>query len=202
MTRLSGVRRRAIAPLLPVLNVSARAADWVDGLMPGTLTLPLSGPAGEWLVAGIFNWDDAPRDRTLDLKTLGLASDGDYFVADFWEGAHRTLTVGQPLAFKALPPHSTRLVSIRRIRPGPVLVASSFHFSQGAEIGAWDACERELRFKIELGRVDDGELLLALPAAPQRVVVNGQALTARDVGGGVHSLQFNVPRAAEVEVNW
>jgi hypothetical protein len=33
-------------------------------------------------------------------------------------------------------------------------------------------------------------------------VVNGQALTARDVGGGVHSLQFNVPRAAEVEVNW
>jgi len=202
MTRLSVVRRRSIAPLLPVLNVSARAADWVDGLMPDTLTLPLSGPAGEWLVAGIFNWDDAPRDRTLDLKTLGLASDGDYFVADFWEGAHSTLTVGQPLAFKALPPHSTHLVAIRRIRPGPLLVASSFHFSQGAEIGAWDACERELRFKIELGRVDDGELRLALPAAPQRVVVNGQALTARDVGGGVHSLQFNVPRAAEVEVNW
>lgn len=202
MTRLSAERRRTITPLLPVLNVSARASDWIDSLMPDTLTLPLSGPAGEWLVAGIFNWDDAPRDRTLDLKTLGLAADGDYWVSDFWEGAQVRLTAGQPLTFKAMPPHSTHLVAIRQVRPGPMLVASSFHFSQGAEITVWDVSERGVCLKVELGRVDDGELRLSLPIAPKTVVMNGQALTAQDVGGDVYAFRLNVQQAAEVEVKY
>jgi alpha-galactosidase len=202
MTRLSAERRKYVAPLLPVLNTVARAVNWMDSVMPDTLVLPLSGPAGDWLAAGIFNWDDAPRDRTLDLKTLGLPADGDCFVSDFWEGKHALLASGQPLTFSAISPHGSHLFAVRRIASGPQLVASSFHFSQGAEIIAWETAGRSLRFRIELGRVADGEVRLALPGAPQSASVDGQTVAARNLGGGVYSLHFNVPRAADVEITW
>jgi hypothetical protein len=123
-------------------------------------------------------------------------------VSDFWEGKHIPLAAGQPLTFSAIPPHGSHLIAVRRVASGPQLVASSFHFSQGAEIVAWETAGRSLRFRIELGRVADGEVRLSLPGAPQSASVDGQRVATHNLGGGMYLLQFNVQRAAEVAVKW
>ncbi len=172
--------------------------------MPDILSLPLRGASApsDWLVAGIFNWQDRPRDRAFDLSVLGLDPGQAYFVSDFWEGRHWTLEKGEPLKFAAMPPHGAHLVAIRKAAAGPALVASSFHFSQGREIRAWQASANTLRLKVDVGRADEGELRLSLPARPGDAQVEGQPLPVRDLGQGVYSPRFAVNSAAEVEMGW
>jgi alpha-galactosidase len=202
MTRLSPGRERYITSLLPVISEGgARACAWFSQSMPDTLTLPLRGAVGEWLVAGIFNWDEAPRQRTLDISALGFA-EGAYYVADFWESTLTTLQPGQPLEFRDIPPHGAHLIALRPATRGPALASSSFHFSQGQEITAWEASANELKLKIKLGRVAEGKLVLALPAAPRAVTFEGQDLETVEAGPGLFSLNFTVNRAAEVRVVW
>jgi alpha-galactosidase len=202
MSRLGPERTRYIAPLLPVLGASARAPGWMDSEMPDLFTLALTGPAGEWLVTGIFNWADAPRGRTLTARDLGLEAGADYHVSDFWERRQWVLRRGQPLAFAAIPAHGVHLVALRRVTPAPTLVASTFHFSQGGEVRTWAASEKGLHLTLDLGRRDEGELRLALPSAPRTVTVGGQAVAATEVGEGVVSLPFAVNSTAVVEVKW
>jgi len=204
MTRLKAERQRYIAPLLPVLNVSARAQDWMSTSMPEVLTLPLSGALGEWWVVGLFNWTDQPRDCSFDLRQAPLKLDpqAEYFVSDFWERRHWTLKGSDPLTFPAVPPHGANLVALRRITPEPMLVASTFHFSQGREFSAWAVSARELRFTIDLGRVAEGKIDLSLPQAPRAATVESKPVLVKDFGRGIYSLQFMVNRAAQVVLTW
>ena len=200
MAHLNPARLRYLTPLLPMLTDSARAPGWMRETMPETLTLPLSGAAGEWLVAGLFNWQDAAAPRGCTLPSLGLAADADYWVADFWEGKQWKLTGTQRLAFPAVPPHGAHLVAIRRIAQAPALVASSFHFSQGKEIKTWQVSERELNLTLELGRVAEGELRLALPSEPLAATVDGRPASVRPVGPSLYALACAVRQTAEIRV--
>jgi alpha-galactosidase len=202
MSRLGPGRTRYIAPLLPVLGVSARAPRWMDHEMPDLFTLPMTGASGEWLAAGLFNWDDAPRDRKLALPDLGLDPDNDYYISDFWERQHWTVRRNQPLTLAAIPAHGAHLIAVRRLAALPTLVASTFHFSQGGEVKTWEASENRLRFTLDLGRRDEGEVRLALPATPCSATVGGQPVSVADAGAGVFSLRLAVNRSATVEVNW
>jgi alpha-galactosidase len=203
MTRLNPGRHRYLAPLLPVLGVSARARDWMDTMMPDIFTLPLRGAVGEWLVAGIFNWEDAPRDRAVSLRALGLeAGEDEYFVSDFWEGTYWRHRAAQPLVLSAIPAHGARLVALRKVTGQPALIASTFHFSQGSEISDWHVGARELRLVVTLGRADEGGLRLWLPDVPGAATVAGQPLAVEGLGQGVWALRFGVRGAAEVGVRW
>lgn len=200
MTRLHPERHDYIAPLLPVLNESARAPGWLSHTMPDVFALPLSGPTGDWRVVGVFNWEDVPRDRELDRETLGLEPDVDYWVADFWERKQIRLTRNAPLTLSAIPVHGAHLLAFRRAVPGPHFIASTFHFSQGAEVTDWRTSENSLHFTIELGRVDEGEVRLHLPAAPRAATVDGQPVNAIELSHGLYALHFVVNRRAEVRV--
>jgi len=200
LAHLSPARQRYITPLLPVLNQSAQAPGWLRATTPDLLILPLSGPTGAWLVAGLFNWRDAPADGAWPLEALGLDPAGDYWISDFWEGRCWKQPGAQPLSFRAMPAHSARLVAIRRVGPSPALLSSSFHFSQGKEITAWQASAEAMTFTLELGRLAEGEVRLALPAAPVEATVDGRAISIRDEGQGVHALAFAVNQAAQVRV--
>jgi alpha-galactosidase len=201
MRRLSPARARYIAPLLPVLTEGARAPGWMESDLPDLLTLPLSGPAGDWLVAGVFNWDDRGRERVVERQTLGLEAQTRYHVADFWEGSRTwLLEPGEPVRFDRLAAHGAHLLAVRRVTPNPTLVSSSFHFSQGAEIHRWEFDGRTLRFGIELGRTAEGEIRLWLPTAPRAAWVEADALTVADLGAGIYGLELAVNRAAEIRV--
>jgi alpha-galactosidase len=200
LAHLSPARRRYLTPLLPVLDESARAPGWMRTMMPDLFTLPLSGPAGQWLVAGLFNWTDATADGAWTLADLGLDPGGDYWISDFWEGRCWKQPGAPSLTFKAMPAHGGHLVAIRRAGPAPAVMASSFHFSQGKEITAWQSLADELTFTLELGRLAEGELRLALPAAPAAAMVDGQAVPVRSEGPGVYALAFTVNRMVQVRV--
>jgi len=206
MTRLKAERRRYIAPLLPVLNVSARAPDWMSTSMPEILTLPLTGAGtlGPWWLVSLFNWSDYSRDCLLDLRQppLELDPEAEYLVSDFWEQRHWKLKGSNPLLFKAVRPHGANLVAIRRVTPEPRLIASTFHFSQGREFSTWDVAARELRFTIDLGRVADGRIAVALPGTPHTATVENEPLSVKDLGDGIYSLEFTVKRTARVRLEW
>jgi len=201
LTRLNPERYRYIAALLPVLQARAHARGWLAERTPDTLTLPLLGAAGEWLVLGIFNWGELPHTRRLDPVALGLPP-APHFVADFWDNVVTRLEAGQPLVFRDMPPHSAHLVTVRPATNGPALVSSSFHFSQGAEVAWWEAAEGRLSFRIELGRVSEGEMQLALPAPPRSASVEGRPVEAVPAGLGLYSLAFTVEKTAEVTLTW
>jgi hypothetical protein len=48
------------------------ALDLLEREMPELYVLRMKREWGEWLVAGVFNWNDKPGSRVLDLKRLGL----------------------------------------------------------------------------------------------------------------------------------
>jgi alpha-galactosidase len=205
MTRLKAERQRYIAPLLPVLNVSARAADWMSTSMPEILTLPLTGAGalGNWWIVGLFNWNDYYHDCLFDWQTvLKLDPTAEYFVSDFWEQRYWKLKGSDPLFFQTVPPHGANLVAVRPVTVEPMLVASTFHFSQGREFSTWDVGAHELRFTIDLNRVADGKLVVALPGMPHTATVENEPLSVRDLGDGVYSLEFTVRHMARVALEW
>jgi alpha-galactosidase len=205
MSRLRPERQRYIAALLPVLGAGAQAPGWLESDMPDVFVLRLSGAGnlGEWTVAGVFNWTDETRERVLAPAKLGLDQSGDYFVSDFWDADWWILPGGQPLRLKNMAAHSARLLAIRRRRLSvPNLVSSSFHFSQGGEISAWVASDHQLQATLNLGRVADGEIRLALPAAPLSVMAGQGALSPVEAGDGIYSLLLTVNRTETVYVSW
>ena len=206
MSRLPPERQRYIAALLPVLGASAQAPGWLESDMPDVFVLRLNGAGdlGDWMVTGVFNWTDNTIERVLEPAKLGLTPTGDYFVSDYWDGDWWILPGGQPMRLKNMAAHSARLLAIRRRRLSvPNLVSSSFHFSQGGEISAWDASDHQLRATLNLGRVAEGEIRLALPAAPLRVMAAGQGpLSPVVAGDGIYSLPLTVNRTETVDVSW
>lgn len=202
MTRLHPERHDYIAPLLPVLDDSARAPGWLSQTMPDVFALSLSGPTGAWRVIGVFNWEDTPCDREVDWATLGLDPGADYWLADFWERKQVRLTGNAPLKLPAIPAHGAHLLAFRRVAPGPQFVASTFHFSQGAEVVGWRTSQNHLHFTVELGRVDEGEVRLQLPATPCAVTADDQPVTAIELAHHLYAVRFAVNRRAEVKVEW
>jgi hypothetical protein len=81
------------------------------------------------------------------------------------------------------------------------VLASSFHFSQGKEITAWESSAGELAFTVELGRRAEGEVRLALPGDPA-ATVDGHPAPARSEGQGVYTVAFTVNRIARVRVTY
>jgi alpha-galactosidase len=200
LAHLSPTRQRYLTPLLPVLGQSARAPGWLQMTTPNLLILPLAGPAGRWLVAGLFNWNDGPADGVWALSALGLDPDADYWISDFWEKRCWRQPGAQPLNFRAMPAHSAHLVAIRRAGQAPTVLASSFHFSQGKEITAWQSSPEELDLTLTLGRLAEGEVRLALPAAPAKATVDGLAVPIQNDGPGVYAMSFTVRGSARVRV--
>lgn len=207
MTRLRPERYRYIQALLPVLSnvlrstMGARARDWLSEQTPETLTLKLNGPIGEWLLAGVFNWQGVTVSRTVEPAELGLPP-GAYWVADFWDETVCVLETGQALHFDAIPAHGVHLVALRPRTERPTFVSSTFHFSQGGEVTEWVVNRRTLRFKIGLGRVAEGEVRLALPAPPCEARANGAPVTVRAEGAGLYRLSLTVHGSAQVFVEW
>jgi len=213
LTRLSSDRRKLIAPLLPViggrdvpverlmverLTVEHRGdappgrlyvRDWLEKEMAEHLELPLSGAAGEWKVIGLFNWGDRPGEKTLD---LGAES----HVLEFWSQDYRR---GGRLTFK-LPAHSGRLLAVRPVSDGPQFVGSSLHFSQGYEVSEWVREGRRVKMGLQLGRMAEGEMALALPAAPRSV--NGSPAIVHRIADAVYRISVKVDRQADFTIEW
>jgi hypothetical protein len=133
--------------------------------MPELYDLPLSAPWGSWHVVLVANWQERPREKSLELERLGLPANRPLYVFDFW-GRTCSRHNGPILHLGTLAPHASRLVRLCLADgPDPCLAGSTLHITQGLEVAALRA-EGGDRVVVEfhdLGRPAEGELWLALP---------------------------------------
>lgn len=196
---LSPARRALAAVLLPDVPQFATALDVLERELPERYVLHMERPHGRWIVAGVFNWEDSPRDIRVRLCDLRYGASGPWHVYDFWTRQYHRLTADEWL-LPQVPAHGVHLLGIRPLLPGPHLVATSFHFSQGGEVTGWESGGARLGFTVVLGRRAEGEVLLWTPAPVMAATCAGGPVEVQAAGGGVTVLRFTVDKSARVDV--
>jgi alpha-galactosidase len=201
---LSPERRALVAALFPSLLEGMDVLDLFQKEMPEEVVVPIARPWGRWRLVGLFNWSDAPVERTLPAD-LPMDQRKPYHIFDFWERRYLRLEPGAMQPVFHLPPHGAVLLGIRPAQSIPHLIATTFHISQGAEITEWQLQDSDLTLAIDLQRLAKGEVWLALPSRPPSVLLNEKPLNedaVHAVASGVWAVRFYVNRQASLRVTW
>ena len=86
-------RIRMMQQCLPPGNPPARPLDLFERELPSLWHMHCKNAAGEWDAVGVFNFEDQPQERTVELSSLGLPADAEVAVFEFWEekflGTHK-----------------------------------------------------------------------------------------------------------------
>ncbi len=122
-------RIRLMQQCLPPGNPPMRPLDLFERTIPSLWHLHCRNGDDEWEVAGLFNFENQPEERTLDLAALGLPPGAEVAGFEFWE--ERFLGVHRGSLSLTLPPQSCRVVSLRRLAGRPQLVGTDLHLLQG-----------------------------------------------------------------------
>lgn len=201
---LTPERRALTAALFPSLLEGMDVLDLFQKPMPEEVVVPIARSWGRWRLIGLFNWGDTPVERTLPAD-LSMDQRKPHHIFDFWERRYLRLEPGALQPVFHLPPHGAVLLGVRLAHSVPHLVTTTFHISQGAEITEWQLAGNELALTLDLQRLAQGEVWLALPSRPSEVFLNEKPLpddTVRAVSPGVWAVKFYVNRQAALRVGW
>jgi len=124
---------------LPPGNPPARPLDLFERELPSLWHMHCRHDAGQWDVVGVFNFEDKPQERTIDLEALGLPAGAGVVAFEFWE--EKLLGVYKDRVTLALAPHTARIVLVHRLPDRPQVIATNMHVLGGYhEIKhlAWD----------------------------------------------------------------
>lgn len=144
-------RIRMMQQCLPPAGPPMRPIDLFDRTIPSIWWIHCKTDADEWDIVGLFNFEDALQERTVDWATLGLPADAEAAVFEFWR--EELVGICKERIKMSLPPQSSRILSIRRLTGRPQVIGTDMHVLQGHhEIKrlTWDpkantlsgACER------------------------------------------------------------
>jgi hypothetical protein len=106
-----------------------RPMDLLENDPPEFWNLEVRKEFGRWNVVGLFNWSDQPRDKVIDLKSLGLESKTPFAVYDFWKG--RYLGIVQDSLEVKLKQLSCAVLAIHPAKRHPQFLSSNRHITQG-----------------------------------------------------------------------
>jgi hypothetical protein len=170
LQHLPASRIRMMQSCLPAGNPPMKPLDLFERDLPSIWHLHCRAeanrnPIDEWEVVGLFNFGSKPEERTVDFASLGLATNVDAAVFEFWEenflGIHRgkfTIT---------LPPQTSRILSIRKLSNHPQLIGTDMHLLQGVhelkQLG-WDENSRILTGEFERAPGLMGKAFIYIPA--------------------------------------
>jgi hypothetical protein len=180
-----------VAHDLPAVPAGPRPADTAaqrSGLRPRAAELqsrtPATPDAGtdqprstfrrSYDVVGVFNFSEDSTDNFhLSFEALGLEPDAQYHVYDFWQQAY--LGAWERGVFVEVPPQDVRVLTLVRAEPGPVLISTSRHITQG-----W----------VDLRSLEPSPVAARAPARP---TLSG---TSRVIANDPYTLTIGLPRAA------
>jgi alpha-galactosidase len=206
LSELSSERQTIASALLPPKIERMEVLDLFEEEMPGQVITPVARHWGSWTLIGLFNWTDEPVKRALPVAQIpDFDPQGDYHVIDFWNRTYLRLTPDEPRPSFALPPHGGCLLSLRPVEPGAHVVGTTLHISQGGEGVRWRNEPGWATFTLNLGRVAQGEVWLAVPSRPIEAVWNDERLdrrAIRAIAPGVWGFQVRVPRRGALKVTW
>lgn len=163
---LEDERQRWAALGLPLHRGRMRVPDLLRQEVPEQVILERSGPWGQgWLVA-LFNWDERPAERTLEVARLGLPVDLSCHGHEFWSGTYLRF---QGILRLTLEPHGCAVLLLRPVGEGPQWLGSTLHLLQGEEVREWTGDTSGVELTLDAGRALSGSILLALPYPSFRV---------------------------------
>jgi alpha-galactosidase len=157
-------RIRMMQQCLPPGNPRGRPLDLFERERPSLWHMHCRNEAGSWDVVGVFNFEDQPQERRVELAALGLPADAEVAVFEFWQekflGRHRR-DVRLMLA-----PRTARILLIHRAATGPQMIATNMHLLGGYhEIKrlAWDEKRLLLAGRYERAAGLGGKVYFLLP---------------------------------------
>lgn len=106
---------------------------------PRALDLKVNAESGIYDVVAVFNWADEEQTNTINLeKDLGLDSEKDYLVFDFW--SQKLKEIARDHITSTIPAHGTHVYHIRPVLNTPQLLATSRHITGAVSIKklSWD----------------------------------------------------------------
>lgn len=202
LTRLSPERRRLVSLLLPIFGSGGYPLDLLEREMAEIYHLPMRRSFGEWHDLALFNWSNRAEPRAIELARLGLRSDAQYHVYDFWKNEYQ-LHQGPRLETGMLPPHACALLRISAHDGKPMVVGSSLHITQGGEIERVTAGKSSMRILLkDLGRRVEGELLVWLPGGRASAVIGKKKLAITERGSGVWAVGLDYSKKVELLIGW
>jgi hypothetical protein len=128
LTKLPPDRMRLLQQTLPVCDVRPMDLAPRDTLRP-VWDLKIRRPFGSWDVVSLFNWEAEPTTRRVKFAELGLDSEKDYLLYDFWN--HKLLGTRRDQWEATLEPHSNLLLAVHARVDRPQYVSTDRHVSQG-----------------------------------------------------------------------
>ena len=112
---------------------------------PRAIDLKVNAESGIYDVVAVFNWADQPDFRKISLEDdLGLASNREYLIFDFWNQKLKEITNDNVTSL--IPAHGTRVYVIRPLLEQPQLLANSRHITGAVSIKQvdWDSSKSTL----------------------------------------------------------
>ncbi len=168
ISTLSEERKAIIRALLPVIPSQPQVLDRFERKEPFMLKQELRTAAGAWPVVAIFNWEDRAKDMLFRPTDWGFPTGKTWIAREFWSG--EVYRWQGDLTLQAVPRHGVKLLTLHELNGGCLYLGSDFHFSQGFEVRSWQETGNQLTFKVELGRLAQGEIFLWLPRPPKLIL--------------------------------
>ena len=196
-------RIRLMQKVLPPGVPALRPLDLFQRTIPSVWHLHCERPFGSWEVIGLFNHEDSPQLRRVDLAALGLKGDEEAAVFEFWEERFVGLCKGR--VELELPPNSSRVLFVHRLTARPQLLGTDMHILGGyhdVTALAWDQEKRVLSGRCRRLPGASGRVYLYIPPGytPRfDFPLNAASANLTNLGGGVwmKELEFR-----EAEVAW
>jgi alpha-galactosidase len=152
--------------VLPPGAPAMRPIDLFDREVPSIWHLHCRNDAGEWETVGLFNFEDSPQPRTVDFAALGLEPDKPQAIFEFWE--QKFLGVERGKFTMTLAPHTSRILSIRRLTGSPQVIGTDMHVLQGVHEllnTKWDAASAALSGRCRRAAGLRGRVFIYVPDA-------------------------------------
>lgn len=195
-------RLRIAETILPLIGEQPRILDWFDAQTPSMLRLDLKAAVGSWHLLAIFNWDDEPRDATVNLREFGLDPEEIFLVSEYWSQKSQRIRRGKLLREK-IPAHGTLLYAVRTYDElSPAYLGSDLHISQGLEISRWKSSPNGLDLSLQRPGKSQGRLALRLPAPPKQAIFDGQPLQWETAQDGIYHFTVEFQRTASLSLGW
>jgi hypothetical protein len=148
---------------------------------PEVLDLKVNSAAGVYDVAAETNWRSETTERSLTFNQLGIDSEREYVVFDFW--TQHPLGVFRNKIDLSIEPHDTRVLLIHPLANRPQLIANSRHISGSYSIvsQAWNGAAKVLQGESSTIAAEPYTLWFHLPAGYQRKSVQVTSTSGKPI---------------------
>ena len=132
VTELLSDRVELIEKVLPHYDSIARPIDFFQKDVPSIYDLEVKNESETWHVVTVVNTDIPKRNRnyTIDFKDIGLKSDKEYLIFDFWISEFLG-TSKDEFIVKSLQAHDCKVLAIRERQDVPQIISTNMHLVQG-----------------------------------------------------------------------